>query len=1198
MIRRNIAEAVQDRILVLDGGLGTLIQARKLAEADYGGYPGCNDWLVMTRPDVIAEIHAEYLEAGADIISTDTFNANAISLKDYDLQDRAYELNKAAATLARATADRYETTEKPRFVAGSVGPTNRSASMSPDVSNPGFRNVTFDELAEGYADQIRGLIDGGVDLILIETVFDTLNCKAALYAVRDMLGNREVPVMVSGTITDASGRVLSGQTVEAFYASVEHGDLLSVGLNCAFGARQLLPYIERIGRVAKMAVSAHPNAGLPNVMGDYDESAAHMASIIEEYLRENILNIVGGCCGTTPEHIRAIADVAQRYKPRAYRAPKDNGGETILSGLEVQKISAETNFVNVGERTNVAGSAKFARLIRERQFAQALAVAAEQVEGGAQVIDVCMDAPMIDAVEAMTEFLNLMASEPDIARLPVMIDSSDWRVIVAGLKVAQGKSVVNSISLKEGEAQFLEHARTVRDFGSAAVVMLFDETGQADSYERKIQVADRAYKLLVANGFPAEDIIFDPNVLAVATGIEEHNDYGRAFIQATAWIKANCPGAKVSGGVSNLSFSFRGNNPVREAMHSVFLYHATRAGMDMGIVNPSMLQIYDDIDKELLDLCEDVVLNRRADAAERMTAYAEAHSAALSGVDHAAAVAKQDTWREGTVDERVIHALVKGVTTHIEADAMEAYEKYGTALEVIDRVLMVGMGQVGDLFGSGKMFLPQVVKSARVMKQAVAVIEPFMKAGESVEQGAKLLIATVKGDVHDIGKNIVSVVLACNGYRMVDMGVMTPPEKIVEMAVAEQVDAVLLSGLITPSLEEMRIVAEQFERAGLDIPICVGGATTSELHTAVKIAPSYSGLVAHSTDASGCARLVSNVLKEYGFHQKYREKQADVRRKYEELNAVRELRPLVEARAHKLQLVFDETTVTQPKHLGKRVLTNYSLEKIAERIDWTYFFIQWDLAGRYPAIFDHPEKGEEARRLFDDAQQMLGRLIASGEVRADAVIGIVPARSEGDDILIRSCFHEDGGACGCGAPEARFACLRGQNPKEETNRCLADFVSPGPVAGLPQDYVAPFALGVTCDFRGDSDYENIMARILCDRLAEAFAVEVSALLRDELWGFPAGSEGARIAVGYPSAPDHAGKRLIFDLLDVESEIPLHLTENYMMEPTAAVSGIVFAHPSADYFHIGTIDNEQLADFARRAGQPVAELRRMMPNNVL
>ncbi|WP_298063408.1 methionine synthase [uncultured Rikenella sp.] len=1198
-MERNIAAELRKRILVLDGGLGTLIQARKLDEADYGGHPGCNDYLAVSRPDVIAEIHAAYFEAGADIVSTDSFNANPVSLKDYALQDRVYEINRTAAQLARGVADRFEAQDgRPRFVAGSVGPTNRSASMSPDVNNPGFRNVTFDELANGYAEQIRGLVDGGADLILIETVFDTLNCKAAIYALRTILGNGTMPLMVSGTITDASGRLLSGQTVEAFYASVEHGGLLSIGLNCAFGARQMMPYVERLGRVAKGAVSAHPNAGLPNVMGGYDESAEHMAVLIEDYLRAGLLNIVGGCCGTTPEHIRAIAQVARKYSPRAYRAPQDNGGATVLAGLEVQRVEPAANFVNVGERTNVAGSAKFARLIRERRFAEALAVAAGQVEGGAQVIDVCMDAPMIEAAEAMTEFLNLVAAEPEIARVPVMIDSSDWRVIEAGLRVVQGKAVVNSISLKEGETKFLDHARTVRAFGAAAVVMLFDERGQADSYERKIEVAERAYGLLRGIGFPAEDIIFDPNVLAVATGIEAHDDYGRAFIEATAWIKAHCPGAKVSGGVSNLSFSFRGNNPVREAMHSVFLYHAARAGMDMGIVNPSMLRIYDDIDKELLTLCEDVILNRRADAAERLTAWAEAHAAMAAAGSGSAAAAKHDAWRGGTVEERVIHALVKGITTHIEADTLEAYEKYGSAIDVIDRVLMVGMGQVGDLFGSGKMFLPQVVKSARVMKQSVAVLEPFIRSGETVEQGAKLLIATVKGDVHDIGKNIVSVVLACNGYRMVDLGVMTPPERIVEAAVAEKVDAVLLSGLITPSLEEMRVVAEQFERAGLRIPICVGGATTSELHTAVKIAPSYSGLVAHSTDASNCAKLVNNVLKEYGFHQQYREKQEAIRLKYAELSAARELRSLTEARAHKLRLAFDATTITQPKYSGKKVLTAYPLEKIAERIDWTYFFIQWDLRGRYPEIFDHPTKGVEARRLFDDAQAVLRKLIRSGKVRADAVIGIVPARGEGDDIWLRGCFHGDGTSCGCGAPEVRFACLRSQNPRDEFNRCLADFVSPGPAAGLPQDHVALFALGVTCDYRGDSDYENIMARILCDRLAEAFAVEVSALLRDELWGFPAGSDGARIAVGYPSAPDHSGKRLIFDLLEVEAEIPLRLTENLMMEPTSAVSGIVFAHPAAAYFHVGVVDNEQLADYARRSGRTEADLRRMMPNNVL
>ncbi|WP_294598000.1 methionine synthase [uncultured Rikenella sp.] len=1193
-MQRDIRRELQDRILILDGGLGTLIQARRLTETDYGGHPGCNDYLAVSRPDLLEEIHAAYFEAGADIVSTDSFNANSISLADYGLQDRVYELNKAAAALARSVADRFEAQDgRPRFVAGSVGPTNRSASMSPDVNDPGLRNVTFDELAEGYAEQMRGLTDGGADLILIETVFDTLNCKAAVYALRTLLGNRSIPLMVSGTITDASGRLLSGQTVEAFYASVEHGDLLSIGLNCAFGARQMMPYVERLGRVAKGAVSAHPNAGLPNVLGGYDESAEHMAAIIEEYLQQGLLNIVGGCCGTTPEHIRAIAEVAKKYKPRTYRAPRDNGGATVLAGLDVVRIEPAANFVNVGERTNVAGSARFARLIRERQYTEALAVAAEQVEGGAQVIDVCMDAPMIDAERAMTDFLNLTAAEPEIAQRPVMIDSSDWRVIEAGLRVVQGKAVVNSLSLKEGEERFLDHARRVRAFGAAAVVMLFDERGQADSYERKIEVAERTYQLLIGDGFPAEDIIFDPNILAVATGIEEHDDYGRAFIEATAWIKRHCPGARVSGGVSNLSFSFRGNNPVREAMHSVFLYHATRAGIDMGIVNPSMLRIYDDIDPELLELCEDVVLNRRTDAAERLTAYAGAHAAA----GNAPSTARHDAWRDGTVEERIIHALVHGITTHIEADTREAYERYGSAIEVIDRVLMAGMSEVGERFGAGKMFLPQVVKSARVMKQAVSVLEPFISHDRTTKQGAKLLIATVKGDVHDIGKNIVSVVLTCNGYRVVDLGVMTPPERIVEAAMAEQVDAVILSGLITPSLEEMRVVAERFEQTGLRIPICVGGATTSELHTAVKIAPSYSGLVAHSTDASNCVRLVNGILKEPGFAEQYRIRQENLRKQYAEQSADGALRPLSEARTHRLKPDFNALTVTLPRQIGKRVLTRYPLAKLAERIDWSYFFTEWDLRGRYPEIFDHPTKGEEARRLFDDAQTMLQRLLASDDVRADAVVAIVPARGEEEDIWLRGCFHTDGDPCGCGAPEIRLPCLRNQDAGAEFNLCLSDFVSPGPAAGAPQDHIALFALGVNCDFRGDSDYENIMARVLCDRLAEAFASELSARLREEWWGFPAETEGLRVAIGYPSAPDHAEKRLIFDLLDVEGEIPLHLTENFMMQPTSAVSGFILAHPDARYFQVERVDDEQLADYARRSGRSVATLRRLMPNQV-
>lgn len=1176
-----IHQALVGRILILDGGLGTLIQARGLSAEDFSGLEGCNDILVVTRPDVISEIHVSYLEAGADIISTNSFNATSIALADYDISHRAYEINRAAASLARSAADMYSTPERPRFVAGSIGPTNRSASLSPDVSNPALRNITFDQLVEAYAEQIRGLKDGGADVILVETVFDTLNCKAAIFALRETLADAEMPLMISGTVTDASGRVLSGQTVEAFYASVSHANPISVGLNCAFGAAQLMPYIERMGRVAaSCAVTAHPNAGLPNVMGGYDQDAILMTGLVEEYLRRGLLNIVGGCCGTTPDHIRAIAQVAAKYQPRAV-ALTTNSEVTVLSGLEPLCINKELGFVNVGERANVAGSAKFARLIREGSYAEALAVAQEQVDGGAQILDVCMDAPMIDAPQAMTQFLNLVASEPDIARIPLMIDSSDWAALEAGLKVAQGKSVVNSISLKEGEEAMLVKARLVQRYGAAAVVMLFDERGQADSYARKIEIAERAYRLLTENGFLSTDIIFDPNILAVSTGIPEHDNYGVDFIEACRWIKANCPGAKVSGGVSNLSFSFRGNNHVREAMHSVFLYHAMQAGMDMAIVNPSMLQIYSEIEPELLELAEDVVLNRRSDAGERMTAYASTHLAAGQGD----MPETKDVWREQEPELRVVHALVKGLTTHIEQDTMECYERSGSALEVIDRVLMVGMSQVGELFGSGKMFLPQVVKSARVMKQAVAVIEPFIKDGASAESGVKLLIATVKGDVHDIGKNIVSVVLACNGYKIIDLGVMTPVEKIVETARAEQVNVVLLSGLITPSLEEMRIVAAEFERAGLRIPIAVGGATTSELHTAVKIAPSYSGLVAHSSDASGCARLVGRILKEPTFEAEYKAKQQQVRDNYMALNSNREFMPLAAARDIALKLDFNK--IIAPRRTGKIVLRDYPLEKLVKRIDWSFFFIQWEIAGRYPEIFDHPTKGEQARTLYNDAQQLLARMIRSRTAKADAVLAIVSARSEGDDIVL-------GGGCGhgsCSCSEVRLAQLRTQDPKQTTSRSLADYV-----ASDVQDYLAPFALGVNCTFEGDSDYENIMARILCDRLAEAFAEEISALLRQEYWGFD--HSGARVAIGYPSAPDHTAKKHIFNMLNVSDEIPLKLTDNYVMQPTAAVSGIVFAHPEAQFFNIGIITDEQLADYSRRSDVSVDDLKRMMPNNIL
>ena len=1174
----DIRKILSERIMVLDGGLGTLIQGKDLGEGDYRGerfvgwdvpLKGCNDILALTRPDVISGVHESYLAAGADIISTDTFNANAVSLEDYGLQQYAGEINRSAARLAREAADRFSEPGRPRFVAGSVGPTSRSASISPDAERPAARSITFDRLVDAYAVQIEGLIGGGADIILIETVFDTLNAKAALFALRNRIGDRTIPVMVSGTVTDASGRILSGQTVEAFYASVRHAGLLSIGLNCAFGARQMLPYVERLSRVADIPVSAHPNAGLPNVMGGYDESAAQMAGIMREYMERGLVNIVGGCCGTTPGHIAAIAGIAAEYAPRkVIRATP----ETVLSGLEPLAVNENSNFVNTGERTNVAGSAMFARLIREGDYQQALAVAASQVAAGAQIIDVCMDAPMIEAVPAMTTFLNLIASEPDIARVPAMIDSSSWDVLEAGLKCTQGKSVVNSISLKEGEDEFMRRAMLVRDYGAAAVVMLFDERGQADDYDRKIEVAARSYRLLTRAGFPAEDIIFDPNVLAVATGIEEHDNYAVDFIEACRWIRANCPGSQISGGVSNLSFSYRGNNPVREAMHSVFLYHAAQAGMTMGIVNPSLLQIYSEIEPDLLVLAEDVVLNRRLDAAERLTAYAGTLGDRPQG-----GKAAEEQWRKGDADSRVVHALIKGITAHISDDVLESYGMHGSALDVIDGVLMEGMKQVGELFGAGKMFLPQVVKSARVMKEAVAALEPYVGDDGAARKGPKIVLATVRGDVHDIGKNIVSIVLQCNGYRVTDLGVMVPPEKIIEAAVAENADIVLLSGLITPSLEEMRIVAEGMERAGCRIPISVGGATTSALHTAVRLAPSFGGIVAHSTDASDCVRMVNGILNDPGFALAYKEKQRLLREKYEKEQAAAKLVSLARARESAARLDF--SSIVRPKSIGRRVFRDYPLERIVEKIDWTYVFSEWDLRGRYPAILDHPERGRHARSLLSDARKMLSKLTGEKLVAADAVAAVVPARSSGDDITISLC---DCGRCG----KIVLPQLRNQT---SDFRSVADFVAP------EGDHIALFALGITNNSNFTDQYDRIMAQILCDRLAEAFAVELTEIIMKDMWG--ADVPGLRVAFGYPSAPDHRPKRAVFDLLRVEESIPLRLTESFMIEPVSAMSGIVFAHPAAEYFSVGLVDDRQLADYASRTGTDAATLRAMMPNNV-
>ena len=1206
MTHNRLNDALQERILLLDGGFGTMVQRYGLSEADYRGerfrelpgqLRGCNDLLNLTRPDIIREIHTRYLQAGADLITTNSFNANAISLTDYGISDLAREIARAAASIARAAADEYtqRNPSKPRFVAGSMGPTNRTASMSADVSDPAAREVTFSQLAEAYGEQARGLVEGGADVLLIETVFDTLNAKAALYAV-DRLGEelgRQLPVMVSGTLADASGRTLSGQTVEAFWVSVSHARLLSVGLNCAYGARQMLPYLERLAAVAEVRVSAHPNAGLPNVMGGYDETPEMFAADVEEYLRRGLLNIVGGCCGTTPEHIFELSKIVGRYAPRPLPAPRH---ETVLSGLEPLRIVPEANFINVGERTNVAGSARFARLIREHNYEEALSVARAQVEAGAQIVDVCMDDGLIDGVEAMRTFLNLMASEPEIARVPTMIDSSKWEVLRTGLEVTQGKSVVNSISLKEGEESFLRRAREIHRYGAAVVVMLFDERGQADTYERKIEVAARAYRLLTEAGFPPEDIIFDPNILAVATGIAEHDRYALDFIEAVRWIKAHLPYAKVSGGVSNLSFAFRGNNAVREAMHSVFLYHAIRAGMDMGIVNPQMLRLYDEIEPELLERVEDVILCRRPDASERLSEYAQqVHQTAGQGQQ-----APDDAWRAEPLAERIAHALRKGITEHIEEDALEGLRTLGSPMAVIDTLLMPAMEQVGTLFGAGKMFLPQVVKSARVMKRAVAVLTPYIeRSGEqSSAKAGRVLIATVKGDVHDIGKNIVSVVMACNGYEIRDLGVMVEPSRIVDEAQAWPADCICLSGLITPSLDEMAHVCEELERRGLHIPVIIGGATTSELHTAVKIAPLYSGVVAHSLNASRNSLILSRLLgpDREAYAGEVKRRQEQLRAEYRRTEAARRLLPYAEVKRRALE--EEPHRPVEPLYPGRMVFPDFDVADAAPYIDWNFFFPAWGLAGRYPAILDHPEKGAEARKLFDDAQALLHRIAEEHLLTLQAVVGIFPAHREGDDIV----------ATDAKGRNYRFTMLRNQT-RGEQNRSLADFIAP------EGDWLGCFAVTagiglkeLTEKFRaaGD-DYSAIMAKLLADRLTEAFAEVVHLFVRRRMWGYEGGEQpspeeviaghyrGRRMAFGYPASPDHSLKREVFDLLAVERTTGMRLTENWMIDPGEALCGLLFA--DAEYFSVGHIDQEQLRDYAARRGLDEETLRRLLPNNL-
>lgn len=1189
--------ALAERILLLDGGFGTMLQQYGLREEDFRGerfcewnvlLKGCNDLLSLTRPEAVREIHTKYLEAGADIIESNSFNANAVSLADYGLESYAYEISRSAAEVARSAADEFtaRNPHKPRFVAGSIGPTNRSASMSADVANPGARAVTFTQLAEAYGEQARGLIDGGADILLIETIFDTLNAKAALYAI-EKLGEelrREIPIMVSGTLADASGRTLSGQTVEAFYTSMANTRLLSIGFNCAYGAKQLMPYLERLAAVAEYRISAHPNAGLPNLMGGYDETPEMFAEDVGEYLRRGLVNIVGGCCGTTPAHIYELSKIVGNYAPREEPQPKHI---TVLSGLEPLRIVPEANFINIGERTNVAGSAKFARLIRAANYDEALSVARAQVDAGAQVIDVCMDDGLIDGVDAMRTFLNLVAAEPEIARVPVMIDSSRWEVLLAGMQVTQGKSVVNSISLKEGEAAFVEKAQEIHRYGAAAVVMLFDENGQADTFDRKIKVAARAYELLTNAGFPAEDIIFDPNILAVATGIAEHDGYAKAFIDATRWIKEHLPYVKISGGVSNLSFAFRGNNTVREAMHAAFLYHAIAAGMDMGIVNPQSMPLYTEIEPELLERVEDVILCRRADAAERLTEYAQqVHSEAETHPS------EPDAWRAGTLSERIDHAMLKGVADFVEEDALEGYHTLGTPMAVIDTLLMPAMERVGALFGEGKMFLPQVVKSARVMKRAVAALTPYIEQGatEHAKSAGRIVVATVKGDVHDIGKNIASVVMACNGYEIKDLGVMVEPQRIVDEAVAWHADCICLSGLITPSLDEMVHVCEELERRKLRIPVLISGATTSDLHTAVKIAPVYSGVVVHSSNASRNSQLLAQLLGAESdlFADKIHADQQALRSEYERTERKKRLLPIAEAR--KIGQPKALHTPVVPLHPGRMVFPDFDVADVEPLIDWNFFFQAWGLKGRYPEILDHPERGEEARKVLADAKTLLARIRDERLLTLQGVIAIFPARAEGDDIWVKDQKGR----------EHRLPMLRNQTRGEE-NCSLADFIAP------KDDWIGCFALtaGIGLKelaekFRAEGDdYSAIMAKLLADRLTEAFAETVHSFVRRQMWGYETGKplspqemireqyRGRRMAFGYPASPDHALKREVFDLLAVEFTTDMKLTENNMISPGEALCGLFFA--DADYFSVGTLGDDQLADYARRRGVKVEEL---------
>jgi 5-methyltetrahydrofolate--homocysteine methyltransferase len=1225
-----LIDALAQRILVLDGAMGTMIQRYKLSEAEYRGtrfadwrsdLRGNNDLLTLTKPEVIREIHAEYLDAGSDILETNTFNSTTISMADYHMESLAYELNLEGAKLAREVADSFtaKTPQKPRFVAGVLGPMNRTLSLSPDVNDPGFRAVNFDQVKDAYREATRGLIEGGADIILIETIFDTLNCKAAIFAVEEEFeslgieGDMRLPIMISGTITDASGRTLSGQVVEAFYNSVRHANPISIGFNCALGAKELRPHIEELAAKADCRVSAHPNAGLPNAMAEYDELPAQTAAFIKEWAEAGWLNITGGCCGTTPQHIKAIADIVAPFKPRVVPTIEKR---LRLSGLEAVNIGEDSLFVNVGERANVTGSRAFAKLILNGDFNEALVVARQQVENGAQVIDINMDEAMLDSLAAMVKFLNLIASEPDISRVPIMIDSSKWSVIEAGLKCVQGKSIVNSISMKEGIPEFKKHAKLCRRYGAAVIVMAFDEKGQADTYARKIEICARSYKILTEEiGFPPEDIIFDPNIFAIATGIEEHATYGIDFINACEWIRKNLPYAKISGGVSNVSFSFRGNDPVREAIHTAFLYHAGKVGMTMGIVNAGQLGVYDDIPKDLLLRVEDVLFNRRPDATDELVTFAEQYKGEKKGL------VEDLAWRTEPVGARLTHALVKGITQYIvedtEACRAEVKASGGRPINVIEGPLMDGMNVVGDLFGAGKMFLPQVVKSARVMKQAVAHLVPFIEEEKRLSGAAdakakgKVVMATVKGDVHDIGKNIVGVVMQCNNYEVVDLGVMVPAEKILAAAIEHKADIIGLSGLITPSLEEMAHFAKEMERLKMTIPLLIGGATTSRTHTAVKIEPHYSGPVVWVPDASRAVGVCSNLLSDE-LRDKYvadvREDYVKVREQHASKRGVK-LVSIATARANAAKIDWHGYTPPKPSFIGVKELKNFPLKQLVPYIDWSPFFQTWDLWGKYPQILEDEVVGEAAREVFANAQKMLDKIIKGKWLQANAVYGFWPANSVGDSVEV----YRD---------EARkevlhtFHHLRQQNekPAGNPNQSLADFIAPK--SSGQADYLGGFAVttGIGCDERAkafeaaNDDYSAIMLKALADRFAEAFAECLHAKARRDDWGYARDEkinseemiaekyQGIRPAPGYPACPEHSEKAPLFTLLDAEKRAGIALTDSFAMWPTAAVSGFYFSHPQSQYFAVGKIDKDQVEDYAKRKGWsiPMAE-RWLAPN---